>query len=702
MLPGIEEVRFDGSIATPPSLHCPSAEAVVYSARDREEEAALFARRVKDLARRGEAASLDRIALVVNQPLPYVYVAPEVLQSGGVPCQALASLPLAAEPYAAALDLVLSCVTTAFGRAAVLALLQSPQFQFGPPAASPLLPREVAAVNDIVPAGGCPGDGGLDRLLDASHEAETVPGAGVEAVAAARALRQVVSELRPLASDAPAADHLAAVLAFVTTHERQAVSDQRSHERHQRARAAILGTIAELRDAYARFDSTPVAFDDVAALLRRWIDGQTCAPGADRGGVHVVDAASAPFGRFDHVHLAGLVDGEWPQRQRRSIFYSAAILRDLGWPPESLRIDGARAAFGDLLTVASATVAASTFLLEDDALVTPSPLVDGIEQVALERIARPVPDVRIFEYEALGLDDVAPAPRPGPAASAPAPIGDAAPGGRPYAVSALERYQDCPFRFFATDVLRLPEPDRDDDVLSPRAHGRFVHEVLQRFFEAWDAQTDRAPIDVTRLDEARALCAVVAGPLLARLNEADAALERARLFGSAISIGIVDVVLGVEAASAGDVRDRWLEHEFDGAFTLGSGGRRVRLKGIVDRVDLLAGNRLRVIDYKTGAAPDSRRALQAAVYALCLQEELTTRDRSPWTIAEAAYVAFAGRRAFASAVAGGGTAGAGELDAARSRVFAVMDGIARAEFPPRPHDPLLCRSCAYPSVCRHA
>src|SRR5690606_37668364 len=177
-------------------------------------------------------------------------------------------------------------------------------------------------------------------------------------------------------------------------------------ERHLRARGAVLGTVAALRDAYARFDTEPVAFDEVAALIRRWLDGQTFAPPGDETGLHIVDAASAPFGSFEHVHLAGLVDGEWPQRRRRSIFYSAGVLRDLGWPADGLRLEGARAAFADLLTLPARSAAASTFLLENDALVTPSPFVEELERLALERMERPIPAVRILEDEALALEPV--------------------------------------------------------------------------------------------------------------------------------------------------------------------------------------------------------------------------------------------------------------------------------------------------------
>jgi CRISPR/Cas system-associated exonuclease Cas4 (RecB family) len=40
------------------------------------------------------------------------------------------------------------------------------------------------------------------------------------------------------------------------------------------------------------------------------------------------------------------------------------------------------------------------------------------------------------------------------------------------------------------------------------------------------------------------------------------------------------------------------------------------------------------------------------------------------------------------------------LAAARRRLFDLVAGIERGEFPPRPHDPIICGSCAYSSVCR--
>jgi len=189
--------------------------------------------------------------------------------------------------------------------------------------------------------------------------------------------------------------------------------------------------------------------------------------------------------------------------------------------------------------------------------------------------------------------------------------------------------------------------------------------------------------------------------LLARLPEADAALERARLFGSAISTGSVEIVLGHEAAAPADVRERWLEYRLEGEFALGSReGRAVALKGVADRIDLLAGNRLRVVDYKSGSAPNPARALQVAIYALCAQERLRDRDGGEWPIAEAVYLAFSGKRSQAHVVRPGDHEAEESLNAARTRLLGIVDRIARGEFPAQPHDEILCDFCAYTSVCR--
>lgn len=734
MLPGIDEVRWESAsaaadpvlVAPPPPPAGEVTDAVTaYASRDREEEVADIGRRVKDAVRRALVPSLDRVAVVVNQPLPYVYLARDVLRAGGIPCQMFDALPLAAEPWSAALDLVFSATSAGFARGPAIALLRSPHFDFlGTPIApgqdeagdrGRAIPAErytmadVAALDRVLAESGYGGEvSALDALVSRWRDEATPGGRLVRARRAAAVLLAVARALDPLRVEAPVADHLARLLGLLRAWARPAAGERSTHERQMRAQAAILGTISRLQQAYARFDPAPAAIDDVAALVRRWIGEQTFAPRSGSGGLHLLDAASAPFGDFDDIHLAGLVDGEWPTRPSRSIFYSSAVLHGLGWPAEAGVMDGARASFRDLLRLPARRLALSRFVLESDAVVAASPLLDDVDET-LPVIHAPVPTRRVFVDEHLAASAVDPRwLAPGVAAwvayrdELARTAGDrssgmtAPPDPMPWSLTAIERYQDCPFRFFAGEILRLEEAPEDESALSPRARGRFVHEVFQHFFAAWDARGSR-DIRPETMGEARRVFLDVATPLIEALPAADAAIERTRLFGSAIAAGVVDVVLGLEASRPPGVEDRWLEHRFEGPLVL-RGGDGVALRGVADRVDLLHGRRLRVVDYKSGVAPHAKRALQAAVYALWAQQQLEARDGASWTIDEAGYVALGGSRHVVHVVKPGGSHET--LDAVRSRVEALLDGIAAGAFPVRPHDPSLCGYCAYATVCR--
>jgi len=76
-----------------------------------------------------------------------------------------------------------------------------------------------------------------------------------------------------------------------------------------------------------------------------------------------------------------------------------------------------------------------------------------------------------------------------------------------YAVSRLERYLECPFKFFAAHVLNLPEERDEQAWMTPQERGHFVHEVFESFFREWQ-QRGGGAITTGNIGEAMALCAV--------------------------------------------------------------------------------------------------------------------------------------------------------------------------------------------------
>ncbi|HXE81641.1 MAG TPA: hypothetical protein VNK41_12870, partial [Vicinamibacterales bacterium] len=166
LLPGIEEVRVAPDQPRPaPVLEVPEGgERRWFVSRDREDELADAIRMIRQRRRREgpHAHRLDRTAIVFARPLPYLYPARELFASAGVPFQCDDTLPLAGEPFAAAVDLVLAFAASQASREATIALLRSPHVRLDGG-----MPRDewlasVSALDTVLLESN--GLGGLDRL----------------------------------------------------------------------------------------------------------------------------------------------------------------------------------------------------------------------------------------------------------------------------------------------------------------------------------------------------------------------------------------------------------------------------------------------------------------------------------------------------------------------------------------------------------
>lgn len=709
LMPGIEEIRLGGDAVAPTLIAPESPEIDVrwFVARDREEELAGFVRRLKSRVASGHEQmrppALDRIGIVFQRPLPYLYLARQVFADGGVPWQALDALPLSAEPYAATIDVIFSVLSSEANRTAIVELLRSPHLDFS----ARLDEREVAAFDERLLDARYPG--GWERL----HAFE-LPSSRKKLGAAALAAAQTAGiELWKLLDAASASAQIEALLGFLRSHERTPGPGDRWAERHLRARAAILTALSELRDAHARHDDDRLDVSELAGGVRRWIDAQTFAPTVGSAGVRLMDAASAPYADLDELHLVGLVERDWPDPVRRSIFYPAGILANLGWPVEAARMPAARAAFHDLLGSARARTSLSLFTLEDDSIVAGSPFLEEVEAAGLpiERWPAP-PPARVFAHEAVqhgtppsGDDGTAAAWLELRAARTAARdpkfsgmTGPRAP--ESYAISYLERYLECPFKYFANRVLRLPEERDEEAGLTPIERGHLLHGVFETFFREWDRQ-GRGTITTASVAAALTLFEEIAAQRIAELPEADRALERTHLLGSAAASGLAERAFAFEIEQGGEVVERLLEHELEGEFTFtgAAGPRRVRIRAKADRLDLMADGTIRVIDYKLGKAPKASRSLQLPIYGVIAQQALDGHRDQRWTVGAAGYVAFREKEPFVPLGGRASAIGAAIADG-QQRLLDAIDGIERGEFPVKPDEPFRCQWCAYAGVCR--
>jgi ATP-dependent helicase/DNAse subunit B len=212
----------------------------------------------------------------------------------------------------------------------------------------------------------------------------------------------------------------------------------------------------------------------------------------------------------------------------------------------------------------------------------------------------------------------------------------------------------------------------------------------------------RGRITSREMSEARTLFAEIAEPALRSLPPAEAELERARLFGSAVGSGIADRVFAMEAERGVEIRQRLMEYELDGEFTFfGEDGspRAVRVRAKIDRVDVLGDGTFRLIDYKTKYVPDRRTALQLPIYSSCVRTTLSREHGRDIPASEAMYLSFEGPQAVV-ALEERGKAFEDLTTAAGRRLVAALDNIARGHYPPVPESRNLCTMCRFTAVCR--
>jgi ATP-dependent helicase/DNAse subunit B len=391
------------------------------------------------------------------------------------------------------------------------------------------------------------------------------------------------------------------------------------------------------------------------AELVELLEGLTVpAPGPHDGAdaVLLAEPLEVRARRFRAVFVCGLQEGEFPRPASPEPFLSDERRFELaaaGGPRLRARED-ALAAERYLFYAALSRATERVFLAyrssdEEGNLALPSPFIADVAEL----LAPDWPARRRRRLLADVVWEPSRAPTERERARALADCGTA-PGGEPPArqrvlgaealsrmrhseilsAGALEAYSDCPVRWLIERELQ-PQP------LTPQpealTRGSLMHDLLERLLRELDG-----PVTPDTLGGAQAIL----DRLLAELA-ADG--------GAALGVGSPEVVrAGALRAIEADLR-RYLEHEartagqwrplglelrfgFEGdesslpALELGEGPGRVRVRGVVDRVDVDGAGHAVVRDYKSGgrrpawsaARWTEDRQLQVALYMLVVRE----------------------------------------------------------------------------------
>lgn len=198
--------------------------------------------------------------------------------------------------------------------------------------------------------------------------------------------------------------------------------------------------------------------------------------------------------------------------------------------------------------------------------------------------------------------------------------------------SRLERWATCPMRYFLGDVLRLAEIERPEDIMSLSAidRGSLVHQILEDFLREVIAGLPHEDDAYRLIDIALDVCSdyeargLTGRPVLWEAEKNDIAvllsefLARHRELRSFARPTHAEFSFGFDDDAAAAV------------LTL-PGGRELRFRGRIDRVDRRADGSALVLDYKTGRPSghdyesdpfDAGRRLQLPVYAAAARQHL--------------------------------------------------------------------------------
>ena len=411
-------------------------------------------------------------------------------------------------------------------------------------------------------------------------------------------------------------------------------------------------------------------------------------------GVHILPLSQTKELSFDTVILGGLVDGEFPEvfrsdtflpperrdtesdqlRENRLLFYQALTLYRkqlyLLSPQHDSDIELVPSAFIDeLQRVAEINTAADddrtlysteNFFKSYGAYVWEHSEVEGMEGLTVPSTISPTLDLIAHnvcveksrtsthddgEYEGHLRPD---------SLSQPSRRALEQRCEKPFSVTQLETYGECPFRYLSGEVLELKPIEDEETGLTSIEKGSLTHKIL---FEFYDSCRDKPPISKctdAEFEEAVAKLRKIARKHLDNkatelgINDKRAEklfwdIEAERLIGGHGRVGILPTFLEAERERTFEVHPLYFEVGFGlgdrseptdpqlrsrEPITLGE----VSLSGKIDRVEL--GNGMFVIgDYKTGSTTPKLndilegRSLQLPLYLAVVEQLL--RQQSP-------------------------------------------------------------------------
>ncbi|TXT25869.1 MAG: hypothetical protein FD131_4433 [Rhodocyclaceae bacterium] len=372
----------------------------------------------------------------------------------------------------------------------------------------------------------------------------------------------------------------------------------------------------EVLDGFGRLDGLlgPLAFAEAVRRLAQLCRQRLFQPETrGRPAIQVLGVLESAGLDFDVLWVMGMNDDLWPPPPRPNPLLPAELLRAAGAAHASaeVELDFARRVHARLAQSAP-EVTFSFAQADGNRVLRPSPLIAGIPLAAnasadVTTLARQMADESAAALEQ--IDD---------AMAPPVGEGEKVSGGS----WVLRAQAICPAWAYFQYRLGGEAMDEPVEGLDPAARGTLVHEALEAFWTA--VKSSEALAALGDLSRQQTIAEAVAKALdTFELDRRITLPARFRVLEAARLAKLVDVWLQVEAKRglSFDVIacEAPAEVEIEG----------IKVKMIVDRIDQLADGRQVIIDYKTGAAIDTKNWAeqritepQLPIYAALVNEDV--------------------------------------------------------------------------------
>ncbi|MGB3619034.1 MAG: PD-(D/E)XK nuclease family protein [Catalinimonas sp.] len=358
---------------------------------------------------------------------------------------------------------------------------------------------------------------------------------------------------------------------------------------------------------------TPVGLELFWRLFRQLLENLKMPfTGEPLAGLQVMGLLESRNLDFKNVFIVAMNEGVMPPRTALSSFIPQGLRRGWGLPTAARR-DAAYAYYfyrllhhAERVYLLHNTETTSTHSgepsrwLQQLRLLTDFPIREWVLTNELQPLPpRPVvvrKEGSVLEKLGLFLDDGT------------APADDRPP--RHLTPSAVNAYLDCSLRFYFRHVARLRTADRVEEELTDASFGSLLHATLEQLYRSLRIEQQREAVTVTA-DDIERLRNQIDKHLMAAFRRHYATEPGAPFHFEGRNL-VAREMIKKYVGRALDHDAAYAPFEIAGLETVGRDGfttelpvptaggtRRVRLKGIIDRIDR-KGDVVRVLDYKTG------------------------------------------------------------------------------------------------------